>query len=190
MSETSPTKAADAPAPVRNIIRSRMRAAPNVAISSGMARNRRLSGHYQAAPEKTIQTSTATTDPSTTTTATTCTIENQQPSRSRSPSISQASSRSPSKQQNSDRETLLNTQFNAQMSSAVTALVQGTKPKSPAPHQLLGAASPRLPFLSKINSPRVSLCSPEVTTIDLAGSPVVISHANHASANPASLSFR
>lgn len=173
-----------------------MRAAPNVAISSGMARNRRLSGHFQAAPEKTIHTLTTTsttTDPSTTTNST---IENQQPARSRSPSISQASSRSPSKQQNidthkltenSDRETLLNTQFNAQMSSAVTALVQSTKPKSPAPHQL-GAASPRLPFLSKMNSPRVSLCSPDITTIDSVGSPVAVNHS--AGANPANLSFR
>lgn len=48
--------------PVRNIIRSRIRAAPNVAVSSGLARNRRLSGHFTAAAEKTTQPAETTNE--------------------------------------------------------------------------------------------------------------------------------
>ena len=89
--------------------------------------------------------------------------------------------------ENSDRETLLNTQFNAQMGSSVTAVVQGNnKPKSPAPHQ----ASVRMPFLSKINSPKL-LDSNEGATIaaDSVGSPLNQNQSISGSAN-ANLSFR
>ena len=175
MSET-PTEPKSA-APARNIIRSRMRAAPNVAISSGMARNRRLSGHFTATPEKTIQPAT-NTEP-----ITPQTESAKSPnalSRSRSPSITQ--SRSPARP-NTDfnensRETIMNTQFNSIQSVSTMNL----KPKSPVPNlndQIqAGIIKPRTPLASKINSPKINEDS-----VNLANSPLV------AQANQA-MSFR
>lgn len=156
MSETpneTVTKSANSAPPVRNIIRSRMRAAPNVAISSGMARNRRLSGHYIApAEKKTLPVNSneinVQADPSKSPAAL---------PRSRSPSISQ--SRSPARENvdlnENSRETILNTQLN----SIQTASAISLKPKSPASNQhhdhLLGNKL-RMPLISKINSPKIT----------------------------------
>lgn len=135
MSEATEKKDSVVPPPVR--IRSRMRAAPNVAISSGLARTRRLSGHFTAA-EKTVQSSE---------TAQESEKSNQnQPLRSRSPSISQ--SRSPSKHTNmneNSRETIMNTQINSIQLNSVL------KPKSPAHELHTQILKPRMPFISKIN---------------------------------------
>ncbi len=137
-------------APARNLIRSRLRAAPNVAISSGLARTRRLSGHFTSNTEKTIQQVSveASTDKK---------ILNQ---RSRSPSIN-ASPDSYDLNENS-RETIINTQFNSVQQSPLPIL----KPKSPAAYQhqqqhqqLHEIGNPRVSFISKINSPNISTTS-------------------------------
>lgn len=60
MKPSEASQAVAATKPVRNVIRSRIRAAPNVAVSSGLARNRRLSGHFT--DEKTPQSSEASNE--------------------------------------------------------------------------------------------------------------------------------
>jgi len=173
LSNETPPSVPTVAAPARSMIRSRIRAAPNVAISSGLARTRRLSGHFTTNPEKTIQPTTAeaTTDKK---------LFN--PQRSRSPSIH--ASPNPHDFNENSRETILNTQLNSIQQAPSPIL----KPKSPAAHQHqqqheLGN-SPRVPFFSKINSPKLT------TTTTTSTDQLNVLNVVQANQSAANLSFR
>lgn len=182
--------------PVRNVIRSRMRAAPNVAISSGMARNRRLSGHFQA-PEKNISNNEPNKDTNNNPIVSNEISKDQpdlgnlrQPSRSRSPSLTKSPSpyTSSFNENATARTTILNTHLNSIPSSlsSIPSIVSSIlKPKSPA-HDYL-SRSPRVPFISKINSPKITDSNELFSNVNSHSPNVVHANQNQSISN---LSFR